>query len=176
MYKEIFEVGYNFFRLFCKKIIHGKKIKYMKIQLISPKSSLEIKRSGKMILKGIINTGPGSYLSAGGELQIGDHVYVGRNSMIVCRKRISIGDWTTIGPNVVIYDHDHDLKNKGHLVCDDVEIGKNVWIGANVLILKGTKIGDNTVIAAGSVVTKNIPENSILIQKRTSELVQRINH
>ncbi|MCF2397310.1 hypothetical protein LGR78_14345 [Enterobacter hormaechei subsp. xiangfangensis] len=54
-------------------------------------------------------------------------------------------------------------------MCSPVNIGHNVWIGSNVLILRGVTIGDNCIISAGSIVTKSIPSNNILIQKHISE-------
>ena len=82
--------------------------------------------------------------------------------MIVCRKEITIGKGVTIGPNVVIYDHDHDMVNRGNLVCKSISIGDNTWIGAGSTILKGVSIGDNSVIAAGTIVTKDVPNNTLV--------------
>lgn len=56
-------------------------------------------------------------------------------------------------------------------ICSDVYIGENTWIGANTLILKGTRIGANCVIAGGSVVLGNIPDDSIFVQKRCREVI-----
>ncbi len=102
------------------------------------------------------------------ELSIGKGVFVNYNTIISSRKKIVIGDGTCIGPNVVIYDHDHNISEKGKYITDDVVIEGNVWIGANVVILKGVHIGMNSVVAAGSVVSKNIPNNVVFIQKRLS--------
>jgi len=88
-------------------------------------------------------------------LYIGSNVCMNSNTIILCRKKIHIGDDTMFGPNVVIIDHDHDYKNrlwKDTFKCDDIFIGNNVWIGANVTILKGSYIEDHSVIGAGVVV------------------------
>lgn len=103
-------------------------------------------------------------------LIIGNNVFINRNTIITARKSIIIGDNVTIGPNVAIYDHDHDIYHRGGYISDDIEIKKNVWIGANVIILKGVTIGDNSVIASGSIVTKNVPSNTVLIQKRQNTI------
>lgn len=50
---------------------------------------------------------------------------------------------------------------------------KNVWIGANVIILKGVTIGENSVVSAGSIITKDVPANTILVQKRTNTLIEK---
>lgn len=104
-------------------------------------------------------------------LSIGSGVFINRNSIIMARKNITIADGVTIGPNVCVYDHDHDLCNRGGYLTADVTIKQNVWIGANVTILKGVTINENSVVSAGCIVTKDVPENSILIQKRTNTLI-----
>lgn len=94
-----------------------------------------------------------------------DGVFVNRNCVICAHKKISIGEKTTIGPNTVIYDHDHNFRGEGY-ICREVKIGKNVWIGANCVILKGVTIGDNAVIGAGCVVSKNVLNNTICYSKQ----------
>ncbi|MEK3796908.1 acyltransferase [Peribacillus sp. FSL H8-0477] len=107
-----------------------------------------------------------------GELFIEEKVFINDNCNINCVKRIVIGRKTKIGPNVCINDHDHNYKNSedSHLLIGEVLIGKNVWIGSNVVILKNTIIGDNVVIAAGSVVKGNVPANTLFINKREIEV------
>jgi acetyltransferase-like isoleucine patch superfamily enzyme len=96
--------------------------------------------------------------------------------MIVAQKLIEIGDGTTIGPNVVIYDHDHTFgrskkTSKDQFRKAEVIIGKNVWIGAGAIILKGTIIGDNCVIGAGTIITGQIQENTLVIQDRNLKFI-----
>ena len=100
------------------------------------------------------------------QLHIGRKVFINRNTIIMARRSITIGNEVTIGPNVCIYDHDHDIKNKGGYVLSDVKINDNTWIGSNVTILKGVTIGEHCVIASGVIVTKDVPANTVLIQKR----------
>ena len=78
------------------------------------------------------------------------------------------------GENVKIYDHNHrtdatkgPFRKQGYVI-GRVEIGSNVWIGSDVLILPNIRIGDNVIIAAGAIVTKDIPDNVTYIQKRNS--------
>lgn len=88
-------------------------------------------------------------------------------------EHVSIGDYTKIAPNVCINDHDHNYKKGGdeHLLKSPVTIGKNVWIGSNVVILRGAVIGDNAVIAAGSVVRGTVPSHTVYYNKRTDEFI-----
>jgi acetyltransferase-like isoleucine patch superfamily enzyme len=107
-----------------------------------------------------------------GELTIGNNVFINDNCNINCVKNISIGEFTKIGPNVCINDHDHNYKNSNncHLICGEVHIGKNAWIGSNVVIVKDSIIGDNAVIAAGSIVKGNVPPNSLYLNKRETQI------
>ncbi|QOR68977.1 acyltransferase [Cytobacillus suaedae] len=107
-----------------------------------------------------------------GVLQLGNNVFINDNCTINCVNRITIGKNTKIGPNVCINDHDHNYKKNtsDHLVRGEVTIGENVWIGSNVVILRDTHIGDNVVIAAGSVVKGTVPSNTIYLNKRETEL------
>lgn len=103
------------------------------------------------------------------ELRIGKNFYINRNGYIACSKKIIIGDNVTIGPNCVIVDSDHNFLSedrKNEYTKGEILIGNNVWIGANCVILKNVKIGDNAVISAGSIVSKDVPANTILIQKK----------
>lgn len=121
--------------------------------------------------KGKINIGPGLWIRDSAELwcinnatlDIGKQVFINSGTIISSRKHIKIGDNTIMGPNVMIYDHDHDYRNSLHgFVEGEIEIGRHVWIGANACILKNVVIGDHCVIGAGTVVTKSIPPYSIV--------------
>jgi len=106
----------------------------------------------------------------GASIELGRHV--GLNGTTISSKRsISIGDDTMIAANTIIVDSDfHTLwppkdrwKTTTSLSDREVVIGKNVWIGMNCLILKGTVIGDNSIIGAGSVVSGEIPANALAV-------------
>lgn len=110
-----------------------------------------------------------------GELNIGDGVSLNRNCIIVCHKKIQIGDNCQFGPNVCVYDHDHFFDEKGvshdQFRCSDIIIEKGCWIGAGCIVLRGTHIGENTVIEAGMVVRGNIPPNSIVMSTRETRII-----
>jgi acetyltransferase-like isoleucine patch superfamily enzyme len=107
-----------------------------------------------------------------GVLNIGKNVFINDNCTINCVNKITIGKNTKIAPNVCINDHDHNYKKNSsdHLIRGEVTIGENVWIGSNVVILRNTHIGENVVVAAGSVVKGIIPPNTIFINKRETEI------
>ena len=104
-----------------------------------------------------------------GKLILGNNIFINDGVKINVRDKVVIGNETIIGQNVLIYDHDHNYRNrdyKNSFVTEPVIIGKNVWIGSGVIILKGVKIGDNSVIAAGSVLTHDIGANTLYYEKR----------
>jgi len=114
-----------------------------------------------------------------GKIIIGDHVRFQRNIRILCVERIVIGDYTAVSSNVCITDnnnhpinpeyrkymrttpHGSDTRSWIHADHKPIVIGKNCWIGENSRIQKGVTIGDNSIIAACSVVTKDVPANCI---------------
>lgn len=85
---------------------------------------------------------------------------------------IYIGDNCIFGENVKMYDHNHKYRDKGKLIKNQgftfssINIGNNVWIGSNVVILKGVTIGDNSVIGAGCVIFKDVPSNCVVINSQ----------
>ena len=102
-------------------------------------------------------------------IEIGSKLSIHENSTIAARGGISIGSDVSIGSNCIISSSNHNfkspsipIKNQG-ISLQKVSIGNNVWIGARVTILAGVKIGDNCIIGAGSVVTRNINNNSIAV-------------
>ncbi|MBQ6529600.1 MAG: acyltransferase [Clostridia bacterium] len=111
----------------------------------------------------------------GGDLKIGEGCFFNNGCMIVSHESITIGEYTCFGPNVLVYDHDHNftsgisLHDSGYKTAP-VVIGKNVWIGGNSVILRGTVIGDNCVIGAGSVIKGIYEDGSIVVQKRSEEI------
>lgn len=99
-------------------------------------------------------------------ISIGSNVAINNNFACVAYGKISIGDNTLIGTSVVVVDFDaHEInpqtRNRSAGLQGDIVIGDNVWIGSNSMILKGVAIGNNTVIAAGSIVVKSIPANVV---------------
>lgn len=108
---------------------------------------------------------PPVYFSYGKNITLGDNFYANFNLTIVDDHTVTIGDNVMIAPNVTISVTGHpvhfSLRKHGEMFSVPVTIGNNVWIGSHVVINPGVTIGDNSVIGAGSVVTKNIPPDVV---------------
>lgn len=107
------------------------------------------------------------YCDYGCHIHIGDYFYSNYNLTILDCAPVTIGNHVMIGPNVGIYTAGHpidfELREQELEYAFPVTIGDHVWIGGNVCIMPDVTIGNNVVIGAGSVVTKNIPDNVIAV-------------
>ncbi len=111
----------------------------------------------------------GFHMDYGDSIVIGDRTFVNANCTIVdaskvAERKIQIGSDCLLGPNVQLLAVSHDMAPNArlskHNYADDIIIGNNVWLGGSVIVLSGVSIGDNSVIGAGSIVTKSIESNS----------------
>jgi len=108
---------------------------------------------------------PPFYTDCGKNIKIGKNVFINACCRFQDQGGIEIGDGSLIGHNTTIatLNHDFNPDKRANLHPSPVKIGKNVWIGSDSTILPGVEIGDGAVIGAGSVVTKNVPANSIAV-------------
>ncbi len=177
--KKINRIIINFFVL-KNKILFSFQKKYVKINgspIILQKTI--ISGEGRIIFGHNVNLGVIEsprflggefYISArkeGSEIKFGNNIYINNNANIISNSgNISIGDNTLIGFDVTIVDSDFHFLSPNNRMDENapskaIVIGKNVFIGSNVKILKGVTIGDNSIIGLGSIVTKNIPKNVV---------------
>lgn len=114
----------------------------------------------------ILEIEPNFYCDYGFNISLGKNFYANHNLVILDANKVEFGDNVFIGPNCGFYTAGHPLdyvsRNKGLEYAKPIKIGNNVWIGGNVCVLPGVTIGDNVVIGAGSVVTKDIPANCLV--------------
>ena len=127
-----------------------------------------------MLQKMFAKIGEGCYIEpplhtnfGGAHVHFGKNVYANFNLTLVDDTHIYVGDNTMFGPGVIVATAGHpilpSLREKGYQYNMPVSIGKNCWIGAGAIILPGVQSGDNVVIGAGSVVTKDIPSDVVAV-------------
>ncbi len=113
----------------------------------------------------------------GYNIEIGENFYSNHNLVILDGAKVKIGNNVFIAPNCGIYTAGHPIevqeRNEGLEYAKEIDIGDNVWIGGNTVILPGVKIGNNTTIGAGSVVTKNIP-NDVVAYGNPCKVIRKI--
>lgn len=126
------------------------------------------------------NVRPSASLANSNNIFLGKNVHVQRHVYLWAGKnsKINIGDHTIIGPGSFITSDNHGVK-KGELIRDqegiekDIHIGSDVWLGAYSIVLPGVRIGDGAVVAAGSVVTKNVDPYSVVAGVPAKKISQR---
>lgn len=126
------------------------------------KGVLRIYREGEMSISGHVRIARSARVYVVGKLSIGDKTYVNAGTMIFARDKVEIGSNCAISWNCQICDDDFHLVDGRKSSSAPITIGSHVWIGSNAIILKGVNIGDNSIVAAGSVVTKDVPPNTIV--------------
>lgn len=134
----------------------------------------EGEKRAAMLKEMFAEVGKGCYIEpplhanwGGHHVHLGDYVYANFNLTLVDDADIYIGSHTMLAPNVVLATGGHpilpQLREKALQYNMPIRIGRNVWIGAGALVMPGVSIGDNSVIGAGSVVTKDIPANVVAV-------------
>lgn len=158
MIKNLISVIFTEVKFLILKTMYRKRFSYMGIQRFSPETEISISDHGKLVLGNKVRAHTGTRIKVRGnaKILIGNDVAFNYNCLMVAHERIEIGDGCEIGPGVLFYDHDHDFHGKSikdkEYKTKPIIVGKNCWIGANAIILKGVTIGDETVIAAGTIV------------------------
>lgn len=134
----------------------------------------ELEKRTKMLSEMFAEIGKDCYIEpplhsnwGGKHTHFGDGVYANFNLTLVDDTHIYVGDGTMLGPNVVLATAGHpilpELRKVQYQYNMPIRIGKNCWLGAGVIVLPGVTIGDNTVVGAGSVVTKDLPANVVAV-------------
>ncbi len=101
----------------------------------------------------------------GRHVHFGSRIYANFNLTLVDDTHIYVGDYTQFGPNVVLATAGHpicpELRERGYQYNAPIRIGRNCWLGAGAVVVPGVTIGDNVVVGAGSVVTRDLPSNVV---------------
>lgn len=154
------------------KLKYGNKIQINPFKVyISPFSTIQISGKATIVIKSdhdrVYISKNSKIYCAGGVLTIGNGVFFNENNQVVCYESIQIGNNCLFGPNVCIYDADHQYRDSSKPIRyqgftkGEVIISEDVWIGAGTVITKGTKVGRHVVIGANSVVRGILGSNSV---------------
>jgi len=158
------------------KLLHWRRFHYHLIERFSPNTNVTIVGKGKLMLGRRVSAHTGTRIKVlrDGELIVEEKTSFNYGCMIVCRKSVHVHKDVIFGPNVLVFDHDHDYRahdgtGRGatKFISGSIEIGEKTWIGANVVLLRNTKIGRNCVVAAGCILGNcEYPDNTLIYQKR----------
>lgn len=177
-FKALFCVPLAGLKYIMLKATNGSHFKGKFPALTSPLTEITCERGSTLQIGKILKMHNGAKIRVrkGGTLTIGSHFGMSNGCVVTAYDSIAIGNHVMLGPNVLIYDQDHDYTKIGGVSAmkfktSPITIGSNVWIGANTLILRGTHIGDNCVVAGGAVIRGSYPANTVIIQKRKNEVI-----
>lgn len=147
------------YRIFHPRMIIGKRFKLdgiIKVHCEGKQSNLKIGKSVQFY------SGVSLYLDTQeAKIEIGDYSFINRRTEILSKKSVKIGNDVVISWDVTIADSDYHSINDSE-ITKPIVIGNHVWIGCKATILKGVTIGDGAVIASGSIVTKDVPEYTLV--------------
>lgn len=168
-------VAFSLTKFSLMKLFNWRGFSFFPLERFSPNVVTEFNRGSSVRLGKMVRVHSGTKIKVrkGGNLIIDSNVKINYSCIIACHGNIEIGEGTAFGPSVYLYDHDHDYKaglKENKYKSAPIIIGKNCWIGANTVVLRGTKLGDNCVVGAGSVLSGNYPAGAVLIQKRETTI------
>lgn len=182
----------NYFKIFMKlnKVKFGKNLKLYGIPVIFKKGNSNLNIGDNCTIKSsflsnLVGLSQRTIIVTRTDeatIDIGNNVGIS-GATIYARKGITIGDNTLIGGNTKILDNDfhpidvenRNIDNKDAILAKKIDIGRDCFIGCNVLILKGTKIGDGSVVGAGSVVCGEFPQN-VVIAGNPARIIRRLDN
>ncbi|MDE7261467.1 MAG: sugar O-acetyltransferase [Oscillospiraceae bacterium] len=157
-----------------EEIMSGQLQRLEQLRLFNLTSPLELEKRNAMLKEMFAEIGEDCYIEppfhanfGGGHVHFGRNVYANFNLTCVDDTHIYVGDYTMFGPNVTLATAGHpilpELRQQGYQYNMPIRIGRNCWLGAGVVVLPGVTIGDNVVVGAGSVVTKDLPSNVVAV-------------
>lgn len=159
IFKLIYHIA-AFIKKLIMKVIYGNKVKIGKRMTF---------RSGFTLM-----------IDKGANVIIGNDVFFNKDCTVDAVESIKIGDGTIFGEAVKIYDHNHKFRKRNEPIkaqgysSKEIVIGTHCWIGSNVVILKGAKIGNNVVVGAGTIISFEIPDNTIVKPRMDNFIIEKM--
>lgn len=175
LFNNVVSVIYTLVRFSVLKLIHRGSFSVCLVERFSPNVVFEMNKGANVKIEKNVRVHSGTKIKVrrNAELNIGANAKINYYCIIACHDHITIGSGTEFGPSVYVYDHDHDYRaglKENKFLSAPIEIGENCWIGANTVILRGTKLGDGCIVGAGCVVKGEYPAGSVIVQKRNTEI------
>lgn len=176
MIRSILCIIYNVFRTALGKLLHPGRFRIAWIQRLSPRCSLRVFGRGSIWIGQNCYAAPYCNFEAHnqGVLTIGAGCFFNRYCMISAQGRVTIGDRCLFGPGVRIFDNNHrhspETGVEQALTTAPISISEGSWIGSNVVILKGSRIGKHCVIGAGCIVLGIIPDGAVVVARQELEI------
>lgn len=157
-----------------KELMKEQGARIARVNEYNATSPAETEKRAALIKEMFAEAGEGCYIEppfhanwGGKHVRLGNYVYANFNLTLVDDGNIDIGDNVMFAPNVTVITATHPvlpaLREKGLQFNVDVKICPNVWIGAGAIIMPGITVGENSVVGAGSVVTKDVPPNTVVV-------------
>lgn len=149
--------------------LHAKSLcqKYNSLPANAQKEKLELLKNLFAKTGRLLTIEPNFFCDYGYNIEFGENCYINHNSVILDCAKVKFGQNVLIGPNCGFYTAIHPInaeeRNQWFEYAKPITVGDNVWFGGNVVVLPGVTIGSNTVIGAGSVVTKAVPDNVVAV-------------
>lgn len=181
LFNNVLSVLYTAARFGVMKMVHGKRFHVALVERFSPNVVFEMNKGAEVKFGKSVRVHSGTKIKVrkNAKLTIGDGAKINYYCIIACQENITIGAGTEFGPSVYLYDHDHDYRSglkENKFLSAPIDIGENCWIGANTVILRGTKLGDHCVVGAGCVLRGEYPAGSVIVQKRTTDVYESKNN
>lgn len=168
-----FSAAQGLIKYFFYKLIYGNRLLWYGVPRLLKGSRIRLRKGGRITLGKCAHLGDGTLVrvTQNAEFKMGENSGFNSYCVVTCRDKIDIGNNVIFGPFVTIHDHDHifgtekNINEEGY-TTSPIVIEDNVWVGANVTILKGVHIGKGAVIAAGTLINKDIPPHTLVYNKR----------
>ena len=144
----------------CQHLCHA-------INAMDPDEKEQIVELERELFNGKLEEGafltPPVYIDCASCLHLGKNVFSNHGLTVMSVGTITIEDGVMLGPEVGLFTVNHEPKNIRTIMTKEIRIKKNAWIGARVSILPGVTIGENAIVGTGSIVTKDVPDNAVVV-------------
>lgn len=176
----LYKIMRSYLIIFKYKLIYGKRfqINLRGKVYFGKNTEIKIGEKASLIIENNFNCRDNNNFNiTSGICTIETGVFMNNGNSLNCREEIFIGENTIFGEGIKIYDHDH-IFTRGELVkntgfkASEIKIKENVWIGSNVIILRGSTIGKNSVIGAGTIVKELIEDNMVVYEKKERKYIK----